>query len=78
MTNITHFFRAIACISCLAVLINTVSAQTWPPLGMNGNGTLGNPWQITTAAQLNDLAIFVNSGYGAQTAGVYYKFGMAQ
>ena len=72
MTRINKYLKAIVCTSCMAVMSN-VSAQTWPPLGMNGNGTSGDPWQITTFAHLEELADFVNAGNGSQTARKYYK-----
>jgi len=40
---------------------------------MGGSGTAGDPWQITTTAQLENLASYVNAGNGSQTAGKYYK-----
>ena len=47
-------------------------AQTWPPFGMQGNGTEDTPWQIKTAAHLEALANYVNAGNGNQTKDVYY------
>ena len=48
-------------------------AQTWPPFGMQGNGTEDTPWQITTPAHLEALANFVNAeDNGYQTKDVYY------
>ena len=73
ITKITNFFIAIASIICFTVQINSVSAQTWPPSGMNGSGNQGDPWQITTITQLMNLATYVNAGNGSQTAGKYYK-----
>lgn len=49
-------------------------AQTWPPVGMIGNGqTDATAFQIGTVDHLEALADFVNAGYGDQTAGVFYK-----
>jgi len=61
----TIFFGFIIC-NC------NLFAQTWPPFGMQGNGTEGTPWQITTPAHLETLANFVNAGNGNQTKDVYY------
>ena len=38
-----------------------------------GDGTQGDPYQIYYPCQLADLATFVNSGNGAQTANKYFK-----
>jgi hypothetical protein len=75
MTKFTNFFKAIVCITCFTVQINSISAQvSWPPPGgINGNGTDQEPWEITTIAQLIGLANYVNAGNGSLTAGVYYK-----
>jgi len=55
----------------VGVSVSSLTAQTWPPLGMLGNGTSDNPWQITTAAELKALEEYVNAVN--VTAGVYYK-----
>jgi len=73
MTKIATFFKVVACIICLTIQMNTVSAQTWPPFGVSGQGTALDPWQITTITQLTQLASYVNAGNGLQTAGKYYK-----
>jgi hypothetical protein len=54
------------------LIMNYVMGQTWPPYGMNGNGTENNPWQITTPIDLEALALYVNAGNGNATNGVYY------
>ena len=72
MIKFTKFLKVAVHLICLLVASN-LNAQTWPPAGMNGNGTAGNPWQITTIAQLQALATYVNAGNGPQTAKVYYK-----
>ena len=61
----TIFFGFIFC-NC------NLFAQTWPPSGMQGNGTEDTPWQITTPAHLETLTNFVNAGNGNQTKDVYY------
>ena len=71
MTRITNFFKAIACITCLTVQINSVSAQWTSPI--NGNGSAASPWEITTIAHLKDLADYVNAGNGNATQNRYYK-----
>ena len=73
MTKLGKIFKAIACITCLAMQMNNVHAQTWPPSGMLGAGTQNAPWEITTIGQLMDLANYVNAGNGSQTIGKYYK-----
>jgi len=53
-----------------------VNAQTWPPpAGMQGDGSMGNPWQIRSAEHLADLANFVNaSSVNANaTKGKHYR-----
>jgi uncharacterized protein (UPF0128 family) len=45
----------------------------WPPVGMNGDGTSSNPWQITDSTHLRILANYVNAGSGDSTNGKYYK-----
>lgn len=49
-----------------------LTAQTWPPAGMLGNGTSANPWQIADSSHLRILADYVNGGYGNYTSGKYY------
>ena len=73
MIKIRNFFKAIVCITCLTVFMNNANTQPWPPAGMIGNGSSGNPYQITTITQLANLALYVNAGNGSQTAGKYYK-----
>jgi hypothetical protein len=53
--------------------MSSAFAQTWPPAGMAGAGTEASPWQITTAAHLEALALYVNAGYGSNTNGKFYK-----
>ena len=53
--------------------MNSAKAQTWPPDGMQGDGTENSPWQITTPADLEALALYVNAGNGELTSDVYYK-----
>jgi len=53
--------------------LSITSTHTWPPTGMVGAGTSGDPWQITTHAHLKALADFVNAGNGGVTNGKYYK-----
>ena len=49
------------------------TAQTWPPAGMAGTGTETNPWEITTAEHLADLAAYVYANSTNVTGGKYYK-----
>jgi len=72
MKKINLFLRKIACITCLFLSI-CVNAQTWPPEGMQGDGTNENPWEITLPEHLATLASYVNAGYGESTIGMYYK-----
>ena len=53
------FLRRFACVITCATVMNSVSAQSWPPAGMAGSGTSNDPWQITTSAQLRDLADYI-------------------
>ena len=73
MKKITNFLKAFACITCFTVLINSVTAQPWPPFGMSGDGSEDDPYQITTITQLAQLATFVNAGNGPSTTNKYYK-----
>ena len=57
----------------LGLSVSSLTAQTWPPLGMLGNGTSGNPWQIATAAQLKALEEYVNSANGPSMMGYHFK-----
>ena len=50
-----------------------LQAQTWPPIGMAGDGTSNNPWQITDSTHLRALADYINVGNGDSTLGKYYK-----
>ena len=68
-----NFPRVIVCTLCFIVWISGVSAQTWPPAGMSGNGTSADPWQITAIGQMVWLANYVNVGNGLQTAGQNVK-----
>ena len=54
-------------------LIGKISGQTWPPAGMAGNGTEGNPWQINTAADLEVLVYYLYNHNGDSTEGKYYE-----
>ena len=67
-------FKAICTVLLICLCIN-VTAQTWPPAGMLGTGTQNDPWQITTAEHMSDLATFVNasSSNSGSTNGKYYK-----
>ncbi|MCL2290600.1 MAG: T9SS type A sorting domain-containing protein [Bacteroidetes bacterium] len=62
----------IVLITALALSIGAM-AQTWPPAGMNGNGSETNPYQIKTHQHLKDLADYVNAGNGNATLNVHYK-----
>ena len=63
-------------ILCCFLLITAMAmnAQTWPPAGMIGDGlSESTAWEITTPAQLEALALYVNAGNGSQTSGKFYK-----
>ena len=63
------------CITLLLCMYGNVTAQTWPPPGMQGAGTEASPWQITTASHLAFLAAYVNANEenANSTSGKYYK-----
>ena len=73
MTKIRFFTLVMTFCLCIVAFTSKTMAQTWPPAGMQGAGTSGSPWQITTAAQLEALALYVNTNNGNATNGVYYK-----
>ncbi|MDL2296455.1 T9SS type A sorting domain-containing protein [Bacteroidales bacterium OttesenSCG-928-B11] len=50
----------------------TLQAQTWPPTGMNGDGSSDSPWEISTVDHLATLSAYVNTGNGNSTLGKYY------
>lgn len=54
-------------------LTNGVRAQTWPPEDIKGDGTSNNPWEITTAAHLEALALRINAALDNELNGKYYK-----
>ncbi|MCL2131425.1 MAG: T9SS type A sorting domain-containing protein [Lentimicrobiaceae bacterium] len=68
-TNFKYFISILFFIFHSSFLIAQLS---WPPAGMNGNGTSGNPWQITDSSHLRILADFVNAGNYSSTIGKYY------
>ena len=74
MTKFTNFFRVFTCITCLLITSNVSAQVNWPPPSSNmlGNGTSGDPWQITTEYELEYLAIYVNAGNGSSTISVFY------
>lgn len=73
MKKITTIFLT-ACFTFLFIVqITNIQAQTWPPAGMQGDGSSETPWQITTAEQLAALAAYVNAGNGSATYNKYYK-----
>ena len=43
------------------VYCSLLNAQSWPPQGMQGNGSQGNPWQIADSSHLRALADYVNA-----------------
>ena len=71
--NVVRLKKITILVIGLITCVFNVHAQTWPPAGMAGDGSSDNPWQITTAAQLEALASYVNAGNGAATAGKYYR-----
>ena len=70
--KIILFLRELICITCLFTL-SSINAQTWPPEGMQGDGTNENPWEITLPEHLATLSTYVNVGNGYNTIGKYYK-----
>jgi len=65
--TLRQFLVALAFLATSAV----ATAQSWPPAGMQGSGDSISPWQITTAAQLAQLATYVNKPNA--TRGKYFK-----
>ena len=73
MKKITTIFLT-TCLTFLFIVQTTnIQAQTWPPAGMQGDGSSETPWQITTAEQLAALAAYVNANNGNATYSKYYK-----
>lgn len=72
MKKIKLFLRKILCLLCLFAS-SSIIAQTWPPPGMQGDGTSDNPWEITEPNELEALALYVNAFNGHNTIGKYYK-----
>jgi hypothetical protein len=72
MKKVKLFLRKIICLICLFASCSVI-AQTWPPAGMQGDGTNENPWEITMPEHLAALANYVNAGNGENTIGRYYK-----
>lgn len=72
MKKIILILRKLICITCFFVS-SSVNAQTWPPEGMQGDGTNDNPWEITLPEHLATLATYVNVGNGYNTIDKYYK-----
>jgi len=80
MKKITHLgthkkIKIFSLLSAFCLLLSATFAQTWPPAGMQGAGTSGSPWEITTAAHLKALADYVNANLpnANSTAGKHYK-----
>ncbi|MCL2131424.1 MAG: T9SS type A sorting domain-containing protein, partial [Lentimicrobiaceae bacterium] len=77
----THYSRGLRVKPAMTALLLSVfcfhfsfsiAQPSWPPIGMSGNGTSGNPWQITDTSHLRILADYVNAGNGSATEGKYY------
>ncbi len=68
-----NIFKTVVLLAAFAGLSINLSAQSWPPAGMNGSGTQSSPWEITTAQELADLAAYVSAGNGKSTLNKYYK-----
>ena len=64
-------FSVLTVVAFMALCLSAFAQ--FPPMGMNGDGTQGNPYQITDSMHLRVLADYVNAGNGNSTAGVYYK-----
>jgi len=80
MKKITHLgthkkIKIFSLLSAFYLLLSASFAQTWPPAGMQGAGTSGSPWEITTPAHLKALADYVNATVpnANSTEGKYYK-----
>ena len=70
--NMRNFRTILVTLAFFGLSMNVTFAQH-PPLG-GGTGTAGDPYQITTAAHLAELATYVNAGNGRSgTIGKYYK-----
>jgi len=67
-------FKYLMSISLFIFHSSFLFAQSWPPLGMLGDGTSGNPWQITDSSHLRILADYVNASKAnsLSTDGKYY------
>ncbi len=61
------------CIFFVLFITGNIWAQTWPPAGIQGNGTQGNPWQIRNISDLQSLSSYVENDGGNLTSGKYYK-----
>jgi hypothetical protein len=73
MKKITTILLTVCFTFFLIVQTTNIQGQTWPPAGMQGDGTSESPWQITTAEHLAALAAYVNVGNGDATAFKQYK-----
>ena len=67
----TRFLTILILLSTFVTLPFSTIAQTWPPSGMQGDGTEANPWQIATEQHLGALATYIY--YSGSTIGQHYK-----
>ena len=65
--------KILVSLAVFGLSMSKITAQTWPPAGMLGDGKELTPWQISSAQQLKALADWVNADNGDETAGKYYK-----
>jgi hypothetical protein len=69
MTKSSIFLRKVIAIVAICLAANFSAYAQHPPLG-GGDGSSGNPYQITTPAHLKSLSDYVNGG---GTNNVFYK-----
>ena len=70
-----HITKLLLALTLLVLGSVAYAQQTWPPIGVAGNGTASNPYQIRTAQHLQALALFVNASRenAASTRGKHYR-----
>ena len=69
--SLKNFFRVAAFSICFVIITNQTKAQF-----SGGDGTSENPYQITTATELTQLATYVNAGTAPYAnVAVHYKLG---
>ncbi len=71
--NKSHIIKL--AIALLIALPAVLHAQVWPKSGMQGDGSMANPWQIKTAEDLHALSMYVNESQenADATEGKHYR-----